>query len=175
MTSIGTSQLVSPFNLFYGLLWWKKQAELVLQRSGLAYTIVRPGGLTASGKVSPATLLDIRACMRPRTAGQSGDKKLKSRISLFNIKLRRFVDCRSGGPDAGVQTTPAPVSEPVSGGLTAVLVWCSAATWCSGRLTPRSGGPSAGPRWQRRAWRRWCCPRQTTRLWRWVNQSINQF
>ncbi|GAQ80553.1 hypothetical protein KFL_000570020 [Klebsormidium nitens] len=50
VTSIGTSQLVSPFNLFYGLLWWKKQAELVLQRSGLPYTIVRPGGLTATAK-----------------------------------------------------------------------------------------------------------------------------
>jgi uncharacterized protein YbjT (DUF2867 family) len=44
---------VNPFNLFYGLLWWKKQAEQVLQRSGLPYTIVRPGGLTATPKVRP--------------------------------------------------------------------------------------------------------------------------
>eukprot|EP00898_Chlorokybus_atmophyticus_P007458 jgi/Chlat1/7713/Chrsp66S00565 len=45
VTSLGTSQLINPLNLFWGILFWKKQAELYLQRSGLSYTIVRPGGL----------------------------------------------------------------------------------------------------------------------------------
>lgn len=45
VSSIGVDELLSPFNLFGGLAFWKKQAELALQRSGLDYTIVRPGML----------------------------------------------------------------------------------------------------------------------------------
>lgn len=37
---------------FIPLLFWKKQAELYLQRSGLDYTIVRPGGLTSTNSVT---------------------------------------------------------------------------------------------------------------------------
>ena len=37
--------LLFPLNLFFGVLFWKKRAEEALQRSGLTYTIVRPGGL----------------------------------------------------------------------------------------------------------------------------------
>jgi hypothetical protein len=29
--------------VFWGILFWKKQGELAVQRSGLTYTIVRPG------------------------------------------------------------------------------------------------------------------------------------
>lgn len=45
VTSIGASQLFHPLNLFWLILVWKKQAEEYLQKSGLTYTIVRPGGL----------------------------------------------------------------------------------------------------------------------------------
>jgi len=45
VTSIGTDDILFPLNLFWGVLFWKKRAEEVLQRSGLEYTIVRPGGL----------------------------------------------------------------------------------------------------------------------------------
>eukprot|EP00850_Spirogloea_muscicola_P008988 SM000049S16759 [mRNA] locus=s49:540199:544748:- [translate_table: standard] len=45
VTSIGVSNLLNPLNLFGGITFWKRQAELYLQRSGLTYTIVRPGGL----------------------------------------------------------------------------------------------------------------------------------
>lgn len=45
VSSIGVDELLSPFNLFGGLAFWKKQAEEALQRSGMDYTIVRPGGL----------------------------------------------------------------------------------------------------------------------------------
>lgn len=45
VSSIGVDEILSPFNLFGGLAFWKKQAELALQRSGLEFTIVRPGGL----------------------------------------------------------------------------------------------------------------------------------
>lgn len=45
VTSIGADELLNPLNLFWGVLFWKKRAEEDLQRSGLAYTVVRPGGL----------------------------------------------------------------------------------------------------------------------------------
>ncbi|HIK45810.1 MAG TPA: NAD(P)H-binding protein, partial [Leptolyngbyaceae cyanobacterium M65_K2018_010] len=39
------SKFFHPLNLFWLVLYWKKQAEDYLQASGLTYTIVRPGGL----------------------------------------------------------------------------------------------------------------------------------
>jgi uncharacterized protein YbjT (DUF2867 family) len=49
VTSIGADDFVNPLNLFFLILFWKKQAEAALQRSGLPYTIIRPGGLKDSG------------------------------------------------------------------------------------------------------------------------------
>lgn len=45
VSSLCTSKLFHPLNLFWLILLWKKQAEQYLQKSGLTYTIVRPGGL----------------------------------------------------------------------------------------------------------------------------------
>lgn len=45
VTSIGTDDPLFPLNLLFGVLFWKKRAEEELQRSGIDYTIVRPGGL----------------------------------------------------------------------------------------------------------------------------------
>lgn len=45
VTSLCVSQFFHPLNLFWLILVWKKKAEEYLQQSGLAYTIVRPGGL----------------------------------------------------------------------------------------------------------------------------------
>lgn len=45
VSSLCTSQLFHPLNLFWLILVWKKRAEEYLQSSGLNYTIVRPGGL----------------------------------------------------------------------------------------------------------------------------------
>ena len=45
VTSLCVSKLLHPLNLFWGILVWKKWAEEYLQRSGLSYTIIRPGGL----------------------------------------------------------------------------------------------------------------------------------
>lgn len=45
VSSIGASQVFHPLNLFWLVLVWKKQAEEYIQKSGLTYTIVRPGGL----------------------------------------------------------------------------------------------------------------------------------
>ncbi|MBD2603936.1 SDR family oxidoreductase [Scytonema hofmannii FACHB-248] len=45
VSSLCTSKLFHPLNLFWLILVWKKQAEEYIQKSGLIYTIVRPGGL----------------------------------------------------------------------------------------------------------------------------------
>ncbi|MFM7546920.1 MAG: SDR family oxidoreductase [Synechococcales cyanobacterium] len=45
VSSLCVSKLFHPLNLFWLILFWKKQAEIYLQTSGLPYTIVRPGGL----------------------------------------------------------------------------------------------------------------------------------
>ncbi|MGD1942266.1 MAG: SDR family oxidoreductase [Leptolyngbyaceae cyanobacterium] len=45
VSSLCVSRFLHPLNLFWLILWWKKQAEDYLIASGLPYTIVRPGGL----------------------------------------------------------------------------------------------------------------------------------
>lgn len=45
VSSLCVSRLFHPLNLFWLILVWKKQGEAYLQKSGLTYTIVRPGGL----------------------------------------------------------------------------------------------------------------------------------
>ncbi|HHP7230066.1 MAG TPA: SDR family oxidoreductase [Xenococcaceae cyanobacterium] len=45
VSSLCVSKFFHPLNLFWLVLFWKKQAENYLQNSGLTYTIVRPGGL----------------------------------------------------------------------------------------------------------------------------------
>ncbi|ELS33000.1 MULTISPECIES: SDR family oxidoreductase [Pseudanabaena] len=45
ISSLCVSKFLHPLNLFWLVLFWKKQVEQYLQDSGLKYTIVRPGGL----------------------------------------------------------------------------------------------------------------------------------
>lgn len=45
VSSLCVSRFMHPLNLFWLILWWKKQAEDYLMKSGVPYTIVRPGGL----------------------------------------------------------------------------------------------------------------------------------
>ena len=45
VSSLCVSKFFHPLNLFWLVLYWKKQAEDYIQQSGLTYTIVRPGGL----------------------------------------------------------------------------------------------------------------------------------
>jgi uncharacterized protein YbjT (DUF2867 family) len=71
VSSIGASQLLHPLNLFWLILVWKKQAEEYLQKSGLTYTIVRPGGLknednSESVVMFPAKSLSLSGSI-PRT------------------------------------------------------------------------------------------------------------
>lgn len=45
VSSLCASKFFHPLNLFWLVLYWKKQAESYIQQSGIPYTIVRPGGL----------------------------------------------------------------------------------------------------------------------------------
>ncbi len=45
VSSLCVSQFFHPLNLFWLILYWKRQGEEYLEKSGLTYTIVRPGGL----------------------------------------------------------------------------------------------------------------------------------
>ena len=66
VTSLGTTKFgwpASALNLFWGVLYWKAQAEAALIKSGMQYTIVRPGGMekpTDSYKETHATTLAAR-------------------------------------------------------------------------------------------------------------------
>jgi len=50
VSSLCVSKFFHPLNLFWLVLFWKKQAEQYIQNSGLTYTIVRPGGLLNNEK-----------------------------------------------------------------------------------------------------------------------------
>jgi uncharacterized protein YbjT (DUF2867 family) len=56
VSSLCVSQVFHPLNLFWLILVWKKQAEEYLQKSGLAYTIVRPGGLKNEDNPDPVVM-----------------------------------------------------------------------------------------------------------------------
>ncbi|MEO1800553.1 MAG: SDR family oxidoreductase [Cyanobacteria bacterium J06629_2] len=45
VSSLCVSKFFHPLNLFWLVLYWKKQAEKYIQASGIPFTIVRPGGL----------------------------------------------------------------------------------------------------------------------------------
>jgi len=53
VSSLCVSKFFHPLNLFWLILYWKKQAEGYLQNSGLNYTIVRPGGLKNEDNLDP--------------------------------------------------------------------------------------------------------------------------
>ncbi len=56
VSSLCISQLFHPLNLFWLILLWKKQAEEYIQKSGLTYTIVRPGGLKNEDNSDPIVM-----------------------------------------------------------------------------------------------------------------------
>ncbi|CDN14768.1 MAG: NAD(P)H-binding protein [Richelia sp.] len=56
VSSLCVSQLFHPLNLFWLVLVWKKQAEEYIQKSGLSYTIVRPGGLKNEDNSDPVVM-----------------------------------------------------------------------------------------------------------------------
>lgn len=73
VSSLCVSKFFHPLNLFWLVLYWKKQAEAYLQASGLTYTIVRPGGLknddnSESIVMSKADTLFEGSIPRPKVA-----------------------------------------------------------------------------------------------------------
>lgn len=56
LSSLLTSVFFHPLNLFWLVLFWKKQGEQHIIKSGLTYTIVRPGGLTNTPTTDPLVM-----------------------------------------------------------------------------------------------------------------------
>ncbi|MEO0456322.1 MAG: SDR family oxidoreductase [Cyanobacteria bacterium P01_A01_bin.114] len=56
VSSLCVSKFFHPLNIFWLVLYWKKQAEDYIQRSGLTYTIVRPGGLRSEDSSDPIVM-----------------------------------------------------------------------------------------------------------------------
>ena len=56
VSSLCVSQFFHPLNLFWLILVWKKQAEEYIQKSGINYTIVRPGGLKNEDNTNPVVM-----------------------------------------------------------------------------------------------------------------------
>jgi len=56
VSSLCVSQFFHPLNLFWLILFWKKQSEEYIQKSGLTYTIVRPGGLKNEDNSDPIVM-----------------------------------------------------------------------------------------------------------------------
>ncbi|ACK70093.1 NAD-dependent epimerase/dehydratase [Gloeothece citriformis PCC 7424] len=56
VSSLCVSRFFHPLNLFWLILYWKKQAENYLISSGLSYTIVRPGGLKNEDNSDPIVM-----------------------------------------------------------------------------------------------------------------------
>jgi len=56
VSSLCASKFFHPLNLFWLILYWKKQAEIYLTNSGLTYTIVRPGGLKNEDNAEPIVM-----------------------------------------------------------------------------------------------------------------------
>jgi uncharacterized protein YbjT (DUF2867 family) len=101
VSSIGADDLVNPLNLFWGVLIFKKQAELALARSGLAFTVVRPGGLKSA--LRPGEAEAGQVVMAP--AGTYGFPPLKKSGSILRSQVRRrrglHARARGGGPAKG--------------------------------------------------------------------------
>ncbi len=73
VSSLCVSKFFHPLNLFWLVLYWKKQAEACIQKSGIPYTIVRPGGLKAEDNsdnilMSSADTLFEGSIPRPKVA-----------------------------------------------------------------------------------------------------------
>ncbi|MEM1252341.1 MAG: SDR family oxidoreductase [Cyanobacteria bacterium P01_H01_bin.21] len=73
VTSLCVSKFFHPLNLFWLVLYWKKQAENYIVNSGLTYTIVRPGGLRSEDSgdaivMAPADTLFEGGIARARVA-----------------------------------------------------------------------------------------------------------
>lgn len=88
VTSIGADDLLNPLNLFWGVLFWKKRAEEELQRSGLTYTIVRPGGLKSKlREVGVGACADVGQGRARRIRGASAHARCALDCCLVGCSL----------------------------------------------------------------------------------------
>ncbi len=81
VSSIGVDDPFFPLNLFGGVLWMKKLGELAVQRSGIDYTIIRPGGLRSKDAGKEVNVV----AGRPNTFGLPPRPKLPGGIGRSTV------------------------------------------------------------------------------------------
>mmetsp|Transcript_112068 Transcript_112068/g.175027 ORF Transcript_112068/g.175027 Transcript_112068/m.175027 type:complete len:340 (+) Transcript_112068:66-1085(+) len=72
VSSIAADELLYPLNIAFGVLFWKKRGEEQLQRSGLDYTIIRPGGLQDGAERRPIVMKQANTFGLPPARKQAG-------------------------------------------------------------------------------------------------------
>ncbi len=88
VSSLCVSQLFHPLNLFWLVLWWKKQAENYLEQSGLNYTIIRPGGLKNEDDESNLVIAEADTLFEGSIPRQKVAQVCVEAISQENAKNR---------------------------------------------------------------------------------------
>lgn len=81
VSSIGVDDPFFPLNLLGGVLWMKKLGELAVQRSGIDYTIIRPGGLRSKDEAKEVNVV----AGRPNTFGLPPRPKLPGGIRRTTV------------------------------------------------------------------------------------------
>ena len=88
VSSLCVSQFFHPLNLFWLVLWWKKQAESYLEQSGLNYTIIRPGGLKNEDDGSNLVIAEADTLFEGSIPRQKVAQVCAEAISQENAKNR---------------------------------------------------------------------------------------
>ncbi|XP_024534002.1 titin homolog isoform X2 [Selaginella moellendorffii] len=133
VTSLGTTKFGLPasvLNLFWGVLIWKAKAEKALIDSGLAYTIVRPGGMErptdafkethnlrlapkdtfTGGQVSRLQVAELLACIANNL--ELAEDKILEAIAETSAPLRSLEDLLIEIPSQSEKDEPDRKSTP---------------------------------------------------------------
>ena len=109
VSSLCAGRWLHPLNLFGLILVWKRLGEQWLEQSGLAFTIVRPGGLKEAEEDMAAQ--ELRFSGADQQQDGSLPRRLVARVCLDALavpaSVGRIVEITSAVPDAPAPQAPA--------------------------------------------------------------------
>ena len=109
VSSLCAGRWLHPLNLFGLILVWKRLGEQWLEQSGLAITIVRPGGLKEAEEDMAAQ--ELRFSGADQQQDGSLPRRLVARVCLDALEVPasvgRIVEITSAVPDAPAPQAPA--------------------------------------------------------------------
>lgn len=109
VSSLCAGRWLHPLNLFGLILVWKRLGEQWLEQSGLAVTIVRPGGLKEAEEDMAAQ--ELRFSGADQQQDGSLPRRLVARVCLDALEVPasvgRIVEITSAVPDAPAPQAPA--------------------------------------------------------------------